>query len=342
MKNDIKIIEKWIDENFNYDRPIGILNLNEALNNKSFKIFGNINGIYIIRNLINNKKYIGSTSEMSNRINRHLYDLFNKIHHSIKLQNSINEYKFDNFEIRIYSILNIPDREFLFDIEEFLIKTYNTVKEGFNMILDSREYLYGENKPNSILNNEAVLFIRNNINKYYIEEFAEMFGVTKNVISGVIHLRSWNYLECIPNNYNPPKSVRSKEQLSKEDILFIRENASEYSNKEFQEMFSISKTTVSNIIRLKVRKEPEYIPENYSIPERHIQKKKILSKEDVLFIRNNCRNYTREELSQMFGLSVSNISAIVHLKSWTNQEYIPDNYIIPSKIGKNDSSKEKR
>jgi hypothetical protein len=35
-------------------------------------------------------------------------------------------------------------------------------------------------------------------------------------------------------------------------------------------MFLISKTTVSNIIRLKVRKEPEYIPENYSIPERHI------------------------------------------------------------------------
>jgi hypothetical protein len=101
------------------------------------------------------------------------------------------------------------------------------------MIVDSREYLYGENKPNSILNNESVLFIRNNINKYYIEELADMFGVTKNVISGVIHLRSWNYPECIPENYNPPKSVRSKEQLSKEDILFIRENASEYSNKEF-------------------------------------------------------------------------------------------------------------
>lgn len=334
MKNNINIIEKWVNNNFNYNKPTGILNLSEALNNKSFKVFGNINGIYIIRNLIDDKKYIGSTSEMSFRINRHLYDLFKQIHHSKKLQDSINKFGFDNFELRIYSISNIFDREFLFDIEEFLIRTYNSVEEGFNMIVDSREYLYGENKPNSILNNESVLFIRNNINKYYIEEFADMFGVTKNVISGVIHLRSWNYPECIPENYNPPKSVRSKEQLSKEDILFIRENASEYSNKEFQEMFLISKTTVSNIIRLKVRKEPEYIPENYSIPERHIQKKKYLSKEDILFIRNNCRNYTRNELSEMFGLSLSNISAIVHLKSWTNQEYIPDNYIIPSKIGK--------
>lgn len=333
MKNNIKIIEKWINSNFDYNKPIGILNLKEAINNKSFKVFGNINGIYIIRNLITDAKYIGSTSEMSKRINRHLYDLFNKTHHSIKLQNSINEYKFDNFEIRIYKISDIQNRDFLFDIEEFLIRKFDTVKNGFNMVIDSREYLYGENKPNSILNNEAVLFIRNNINKYYIEEFAEMFGVTKNVISGVIHLRSWNYPECIPENYNPPKSVRSKEQLTKEDVLFIRENATEYSNKEFQEMFSISKTTVSNIIKLKVRKEPEYIPENYSIPDRHISKKKKLTKEDILFIRNNCREYTRDEFCEMFGSCKSTISDIVHLKCYNNPEFIPDNYVIPNKIG---------
>lgn len=333
MKNNIKIVETWINNNFNYEHPIGILNLNETFNSKSFKVYGNINGIYIIRNLIDDKKYIGSTSEMSKRINRHLYDLFKNIHHSIKLQDSVNKYKLDNFELRIYPISNIDDREFLFDIEEFLIRKYDSVKNGFNMLVDSREYLYGENKPNSILNNESVLFIRNNINKYYIEEFADMFGVTKNVISGVIHLRSWNYPECIPEDYDPPKSVKSKEQLSKEDILFIRENASKYSNKEFQEMFSISKTTVSNIIKLKVRKESEYIPENYSIPDRHISKKKKLTKEDILFIRNHCREYTRDEFCEIFGACKATISAIVHLKCYNKLEFIPDNYIIPNKIG---------
>ena len=50
MKNNINIIENWVNNNFNYNKPIGILNLSEALDNKSFKVL-NIFQIIILYHL---------------------------------------------------------------------------------------------------------------------------------------------------------------------------------------------------------------------------------------------------------------------------------------------------
>ena len=44
--------------------------------------------IYMIINLKNGKKYIGSTTNFSRRSKNHFYELKNKVHHSISLQNS--------------------------------------------------------------------------------------------------------------------------------------------------------------------------------------------------------------------------------------------------------------
>ena len=75
MKNDIKIIEKWIDENFNYDRPIGILNLNEALNNAKKEI--NRLQTELNNEISNNKKLNTKIQELLIEKEKNSYEHFN-------------------------------------------------------------------------------------------------------------------------------------------------------------------------------------------------------------------------------------------------------------------------
>lgn len=49
-------------------------------------------GIYVIKNLINNKVYIGSSKNLTRRKNRHFLELKKQIHHNNYLQNSYNKY----------------------------------------------------------------------------------------------------------------------------------------------------------------------------------------------------------------------------------------------------------
>ena len=62
--------------------------------------------IYTITNLLNNKKYIGSSSNMEKRKNKHLYLLKNNKHHSLSLQHSWNKNKPENYVFEIIEVLS--------------------------------------------------------------------------------------------------------------------------------------------------------------------------------------------------------------------------------------------
>jgi group I intron endonuclease len=70
-------------------------------------------GIYYIINKINNKKYVGSTTEsFSRRLGHHRHVLNNNTHRNRHLQNAWNKYGEDNFEFKIIekiseNILNV-------------------------------------------------------------------------------------------------------------------------------------------------------------------------------------------------------------------------------------------
>lgn len=244
MKNDIKVIKEWVQNNFNFNNPDIIFNLDKCRTQRYHISLKGISGIYIITHIESKKRYIGSTKNFMHRISQHLQHLEKGDHHSIELQNAINKYGFNTFNIRIYPINK--DRDFLYDIEEVLIKVLNTFKNGYNMSEDSRtpelsekqrlthaQFMSkkwkgvpkteeqkrkigitksiqnsGEGNPNSKLNKEKVIFIRTHVFEYTIKEFQDMFDISKNTISGIIHLRRWNYPDCIPDNYIPPKTMR--------------------------------------------------------------------------------------------------------------------------------------
>lgn len=89
-------------------------------------------GVYCIKNLTNNKKYIGSSIDIYGRWQSHKNDLKNNNHHSRHLQKSYNYYGEENF---IYYILEQCDKNILIQREQYWIDKYNTSnkKYGYNI-----------------------------------------------------------------------------------------------------------------------------------------------------------------------------------------------------------------
>jgi len=88
--------------------------------------------LYSITNPVNNKKYIGISSEFDNRKRNHLWHLRNNKHGNEKLQNAFNKYGEENFCFDIILCFLSNDRLELLKIENNFIEKYDTYKNGYN------------------------------------------------------------------------------------------------------------------------------------------------------------------------------------------------------------------
>jgi group I intron endonuclease len=128
---------------------------NEADDKKTHK-----SGIYVIKNIINNKIYVGQTINIiENRIKRHQYELKNNKHANIYLQREFNKFGIHCFEFNIlyFGIITIDE---LNEIEINLIQKYKSNDEnfGYNILLGGKNQKLPETVKNkiskSLLNNK--------------------------------------------------------------------------------------------------------------------------------------------------------------------------------------------
>lgn len=94
-------------------------------------------GIYLITNLSNNKKYVGSTKDsFKNRWYMHLQKLRKGSHPNLHLQGAFNLYKEENFKFSILEI--VSDLTSLYKRESFYIQELNTFDRefGYNIEID--------------------------------------------------------------------------------------------------------------------------------------------------------------------------------------------------------------
>lgn len=96
------------------------------------KSFERIPVIYGIQNTITQKWYIGSCLDMKDRFERHRYYLRHNQHHSTKLQRAYNKDGEEAFEV--YVLYNLRKDEDRFVTEQSYIESYNSVKDGYNML----------------------------------------------------------------------------------------------------------------------------------------------------------------------------------------------------------------
>lgn len=92
-----------------------------------------LSGVYIISNIKNNKKYIGScTSSIKQRLNNHKNELKKGKHRNTYLQRSFNKYGIENFT---FEILEEHDPEFCISMEQYWMNMLNVTnrKFGYNI-----------------------------------------------------------------------------------------------------------------------------------------------------------------------------------------------------------------
>lgn len=96
-----------------------------------------VSGIYIIRNLTNNKVYIGSSNNIVKRFKTHKDELIDSIHKNPHLQQSVDKYGIDNFSFELLEECIIED---LLIRECYYVQIHESLdgSKGYNLVLPKR------------------------------------------------------------------------------------------------------------------------------------------------------------------------------------------------------------
>ena len=78
-------------------------------------------GIYQIRNLVDNKIYIGSSKSLYQRLRRHLNNLRKNKHDNQHLQNAFNKYGESSFIFEIVEFCNLSEQ---YEVEQYWINNF--------------------------------------------------------------------------------------------------------------------------------------------------------------------------------------------------------------------------
>ena len=101
---------------------------------------GPIMGVYYIKNLIDNKYYIGSSKNIDTRLKTHKQHLLKGCHNCRTLQKDFDRLGEDNFKFDILEVIN--DEEYLTAYEKYYIYKYNSIVKytGYNEIFPTSNY----------------------------------------------------------------------------------------------------------------------------------------------------------------------------------------------------------
>lgn len=149
-------------------------------------------GLYIIRNIINQKFYLGSARDFYQRKHNHFYELKNEIHHSRYLQRSWHKYGSNRFRFEPFLILpsNISENDLL-AIEDYYIK------------LLKPEYNSSDSAIRPIITKEGKEVLAKKASKTYILLFPDgtektVFNLSKFARENDLNIK---YLHAVANGY---------------------------------------------------------------------------------------------------------------------------------------------
>jgi hypothetical protein len=141
-----------------------------------------ISGIYIIKNIKNNKVYIGQSKNIEKRFKQYRNSLKNKYCHNYKLQKDYDKYGLGYFEFDI--LQKDVDPYELDEFESKYIKKFNSVRDGYNLskpldyeILDNEELVL--DIKNKLL--KAMTLVKHNT-VYLLNDVASKLNISENDI----------------------------------------------------------------------------------------------------------------------------------------------------------------
>lgn len=185
-----------------------------------------LGGIYKFTCKINQKSYIGQSSNINNRYNSHMNNYLNKNlnDYNTKFYKALRKYGFENFNFEILEIIN--DISKLNKREIYWIDKFNSFKEGYNSNKGGEKVTErGCDHPNAKLSDEQVLQIKLLLLNSLITQknLSKKFNVTQSLVSNINKGRKWSHLgdfdypirkvEARNRGSDNHKSVLSDEQV---------------------------------------------------------------------------------------------------------------------------------
>jgi group I intron endonuclease len=317
--------------------------------------YKNKGGIYKIRNIINNKVYIGSATNLYQRKREHFSRLNNNKHENQYLQNSWNKYGKNNFLFEVIEYVENDNK--LIEREQYYFNITNCCKRenGYNIRPKAESNLgtkrtdeqrkklsevhkglqIGENNGVSKLKEKQVMEIRNILQtkQYEIIDIAKLYSVNINTIYNIKYYKTWKHI--VPELNGKLLDDRSGEnsplhKLTNKDVINIKllliEN--KLKPKEIANIFNINTNTLHSIKSGKTW--------NNIIVDGHdnkfIDNSVKLTREQVIQIKELLKNKVpQRKIAEMFNVTHSTVGAIKRRKIWKD---IPteENIIYNAKI----------
>lgn len=260
-------------------------------------------GIYQIKNLVNEKIYIGSTNNFKRRKARHFSELRNNCHKNNYLQRSFNKYNEENF---IFEILEyVEDRERLLEREQYWIDKYKPYINGYNLRIIA--------ESNALIKIPRDVIIRRSQKRMGKKHSEESKQKMSKAHKGIKHS-----LETIEKRINKLKGQkRNKEQrdnISKS--LKGKEKSENHKNNIKQAKRNLKHEEILDIVNLLFLKMPLVeIAEKYNVNETVIKNIKngkgydeYTTIEERKILRNNYKRIlTKEEVREIEDLILKNI-----------------------------------
>jgi group I intron endonuclease len=230
---------------------------------KSEYSINNESGIYQIRNVINNKIYVGSTINLIQRKKAHEYLLRKNKHKNDYLQNSWNKHGEDAFVFEVLEVVDdilfilVREQYYIDKTESFLrIHGYNifphAIKSGqkvpqetidkISITLKKLDFaMRGSNHPNSKLIEDDVVKIRKLAKSdVTIKSIAEQYNIDLTVVYRIINGESWKSVSS-----NRVVRKNQKHILTTEDVVDIKNDLlNKVSSADLSRKYKVDHSTI--------------------------------------------------------------------------------------------------